>query len=127
MSVPGRKVVRVKRTVLVQFNSRKCGRRAGSGHNIYIEFEDLMNRIVALSFIFLTAVAIAESTSTIFPAERSVANAMKAIAAKPKDCTGYNQLAIALSRRARETSDPTFYAAAEKALEKSFELWINLV
>jgi len=81
-----------------------------------------MNRIVALSFIFLTAVAIAESTPTISPAERSVANAMKAIAAKPKDCTGYNQLAIALSRRARETSDPTFYAAAEKALEKSFEL-----
>ena len=81
-----------------------------------------MNRIAALSFVFLTAVALAESTPSPSPAERSVANANKTIAAKPHESTGYNQLAIALSRRARETSDPTFYAAAGNALKKSFEL-----
>jgi len=81
-----------------------------------------MNRIAALSFVFLTAVALAQSTPAPTPAERSVANANKTIAAKPKEYAGYNQLAIALSRRARETSDPTFYAAAENALKKSFEM-----
>ena len=81
-----------------------------------------MNKIAALSFFFLTALALAESAPGLSPAERSVANANKAIAAKPREYGPYNQLAIALSRRARETSDPTFYAAAEDALKRSFEL-----
>ena len=84
-----------------------------------------MNRIGILCFISLATFALAESApanSNPSPAERSVANANKMIAARPTQCAGYNQLAIALSRRARETSDPTFYAAAENALQKSFEL-----
>jgi tetratricopeptide (TPR) repeat protein len=84
-----------------------------------------MHRIAALFLASLAGVALAESpgaNSIVSPAERSVLNANRMIAAKPKQCTGYNQLAIALSRRARETSDPTFYAAAQNALEKSFEL-----
>jgi len=90
-----------------------------------IEFEVLMNRIAISCFVFLATLALAESghaDSILSPAERSVANANQMIAAKPRQCSGYNQLAIALSRRARETSDPTFYAAAETALQKSFEL-----
>jgi len=89
------------------------------------ELEDLMNRIAVLFVASLASVALAEgrgANSIVSPAERSVLNANRMIAAKPKQCTGYNQLAIALSRRARETSDPTFYAAAENALQKSFEL-----
>jgi tetratricopeptide (TPR) repeat protein len=40
---------------------------------------------------------------------------------------GYNKLAIALSRRARESSDVTYYAQAEEALQKSMQLAPNNV
>jgi tetratricopeptide (TPR) repeat protein len=56
------------------------------------------------------------------PAERSIAEARKSIEKKPTQYAGYNLLAMALSRRARETSDVNFYAQAEDALKKSFEL-----
>jgi len=56
------------------------------------------------------------------PAEQGIANAKKAIATKPEQFAGYNQLAIALSRRARETSDVAYYAQAEEALKKAAEL-----
>jgi tetratricopeptide (TPR) repeat protein len=62
------------------------------------------------------------TTANLSPAERSMAAARQAIEKKPGSYSGYNQLAIALSRRARETSDVTFYAQAEDALKKSFEL-----
>jgi tetratricopeptide (TPR) repeat protein len=84
-----------------------------------------MYRIAALFLASLASAALAESSSAnpiVSPAERSVLNANRMIAAKPNLCAGYNQLAIALSRRARETSDSTFYTAAENALQKSFEL-----
>lgn len=84
-----------------------------------------MNRIAALSFVFLAALAAGEvdpASNQLSPAQRSIAKANKIIVDKPAQYAGYNQLAIALSRRARETSDPAFYAAAENALQKSFEL-----
>ena len=62
------------------------------------------------------------STGGLSPAERSMAAARLAIEKKPGSFAGYNQLAIGLSRRARETSDITYYAQAEDALKKSFEL-----
>jgi tetratricopeptide (TPR) repeat protein len=58
----------------------------------------------------------------VSPAERSIAEARKSIEKKPTQYAGYNLLAMALSRRARETSDVNFYAQAEDALKKSFEL-----
>jgi len=64
----------------------------------------------------------ATDKTTLSPAEQSIASAKKEIAKKPASYFGYNQLAIALSRRARETSDVTFYAEAEDALKRSFEL-----
>jgi tetratricopeptide (TPR) repeat protein len=64
----------------------------------------------------------AVSTATVTPAEQSIATAQKEIAKKPGQYSGYNQLAIALSRRARETSDVSFYAQADEALQKSFAL-----
>ena len=51
-----------------------------------------------------------------------MAAARKEIAKKPVQYAGYNHLAIALSRRARETSDAMYYAQAEEALKKSMEL-----
>jgi tetratricopeptide (TPR) repeat protein len=56
------------------------------------------------------------------PAERNMALAEKLIDKNPKDFEAYNALALALSRRARETSDVKFYAQAEDALEKSFAI-----
>jgi len=56
------------------------------------------------------------------PAEGAISAARAAIAKKPAQFSGYNQLAVALARRARETSDVAYYAQAEDALKKSFEL-----
>jgi tetratricopeptide (TPR) repeat protein len=56
------------------------------------------------------------------PAEQSMAAARREIEKKPDQFAGYNHLAIALSRRARETSDVMYYAQAEDALKKSLAL-----
>ena len=55
-------------------------------------------------------------------AELSISQAQEAIQKKPAVFLGYNLLAAALVRRARETSDPTFYAQAEAAVQKSAKL-----
>jgi tetratricopeptide (TPR) repeat protein len=91
--------------------------------------------IVLLSLTLATVVAaqtpgtdkpgagqIVAAQSPLSPAEKSMAAAKKEIEAKPEQFAGYNQLAIALSRRARETSDIAYYAQAEDMLKKSFEL-----
>ena len=49
----------------------------------------------------------------------------KEIEKKPAQYSAYNQLAIALSRRARETSDVAYYSQAEDALKKSQDLAPN--
>ena len=56
------------------------------------------------------------------PAERSILQAKWLIEKSPKDFEAYNALALALSRRARETSDVNYYAQAEEALQKSFAI-----
>lgn len=56
------------------------------------------------------------------PAERTMAQAQTLIEKNPKDFEAYNALALALSRRARETSDVKFYGQAEEALQKSFAI-----
>jgi tetratricopeptide (TPR) repeat protein len=86
-----------------------------------------MKKILAISVVIVAAFAFAQSdtattNSTLSPAERSIAEARKAIEKKPTQYAGYNLLAMALSRRARETSDANFYSQAEGALKKSFEL-----
>jgi tetratricopeptide (TPR) repeat protein len=60
--------------------------------------------------------------SKLSPAEQGVERAQKILAAKPKDYEAYNALALALSRRARETSDVSYYTQAEQALQKSFAI-----
>ena len=85
-----------------------------------------MKKLVALVLLSLGAVAFAQTpvaeTLSLSPAEKSMAAAQKEIASKPAQYAGYNHLAIALSRRARETSDVMYYAQAEEALKKSMEL-----
>ena len=73
----------------------------------------------------LTTSVIAQSAPTQSPAEIAIANAQKTIEKKPTQFSGYNALAIALARRARETSDVNFYTQAEEALKKSQQLAPN--
>ena len=91
----------------------------------------IMKRIAALLLLaFSTTTLVAQIPSVsvehpsaapiLSPAERSMAQARKLIEKNPKDFEAYNVLALALSRRARETSDVTFYTQGEDALQKSF-------
>ncbi len=63
--------------------------------------------------------AFAQSPS---PAEKRIDAARAKIAKSPGASEGYNALALALTRRARETADTEYYAKAEDALEMSFDL-----
>jgi len=87
-----------------------------------------MKRIAAILMIVMIAAAgfaqqpVSPSDAILSPAERNMALAQKLIDKNPKDFEAYNALALALSRRARETSDVTFYSLAEDALQKSFRI-----
>jgi tetratricopeptide (TPR) repeat protein len=86
-----------------------------------------MKRLAVLVLMIVSAVAAFAQTSAtdvpkLSPAEQSMAVARKLIDKNPKNYEAYNALALALSRRARETSDVTFYTQAEGALQKSFEI-----
>jgi len=87
-----------------------------------------MKRLAALLLTLITAVATFAQTATptpdakLSPAERGMAQANRLIEKNPKNFEAYNALALALSRRARETSDVKFYTQAEDTLKKSFEI-----
>src|SRR5713226_4569837 len=89
---------------------------------------DVMRRTAILLFMLLNTVATfaqgsnASAEMKLSPAEQAIAQATKLIDKNPKDFEAYNALALALSRRARETSDVKFYTQAEEALKKSFEI-----
>ena len=87
-----------------------------------------MNRLASLLITFtMTTAMVAQTNSPSVevkpsPAEQSMAQASRLIEKNPKNFEAYNALALALSRRARETSDVKFYTQAEETLEKSFEI-----
>jgi predicted Zn-dependent protease len=56
------------------------------------------------------------------PAETGIQRSRERIAKHPKEPAGYNALAMAFARRARETSDVAYYARAEEALHESLSL-----
>jgi tetratricopeptide (TPR) repeat protein len=62
------------------------------------------------------------ASAKLSPAEQKIEWAEKAIEKDPGRFQAYNELAIALARRARETSDVGYYLRGETALKKSFEL-----
>ena len=78
--------------------------------------------LVCLGTNFATAQTTVKVETTLSPAEQSIEHANRIIAAKPNDYEAYNALALALSRRARETSDAAYYSRAEQALQKSFAI-----
>jgi tetratricopeptide (TPR) repeat protein len=75
--------------------------------------------LVGVALCAATLGAFAQTTS---PAEQGVATAEKKIAARPTAPDGYNELAIAFARRARETADGSYYDRAEEAIQKSLRL-----
>jgi tetratricopeptide (TPR) repeat protein len=56
------------------------------------------------------------------PAEKRIAAARQALATDPKRVDAWNELALALSRRARETADPGFYKEAWAATERALQI-----
>ncbi len=88
-----------------------------------------MKKLIVAVFAILTAVASLAQTATtagaatkLSPAEQTMAVAQKQIDKNPKNFEAYNALALAQSRRARETSDVRFYNDAEASLQKSFAI-----
>src|SRR6185369_14508222 len=86
-----------------------------------------MNRFAALMALVLMAGAgfaqnPVPAETKLSPAQLSMERAQKLIDRKPQDFETYNALALALSRRARETSDVTYYTRAEEALKKSYAI-----
>jgi len=83
-------------------------------------------RLTALGLCGLTAAAPARAESPeASPAERHMEHARQAIARTPASPVGYDELALALARRARETSDPAFYERAHEAIAKALALAPN--
>jgi tetratricopeptide (TPR) repeat protein len=68
----------------------------------------------------VTRVTMGSATGS--PAERRIASARAAVDLHPKRVGGWNDLALALSRRARETGDPAYYAEAWSATERALAL-----
>lgn len=73
--------------------------------------------------LFLVAPVAGEApTAQLSPAEQKIALAERAIKKNHDQPQPYVDLAMALARRARETSDATYYTRADEVLKKSFEL-----
>jgi tetratricopeptide (TPR) repeat protein len=111
----------------VLFGNPLIGRRVMRRPQTF-EIEDPMKKRFAVLLMLMASMMGNAQTSSaaveakLSPAERSIALARKLIEKNPKNFEAYNALALALSRRARETSDPNFYVQAEDVLKKSFEV-----
>jgi tetratricopeptide (TPR) repeat protein len=83
-----------------------------------------MKKSIACVFGLAAATVVFGQTEApkLSPAEQSMATASRMIDKNPKNFEAYNALALALSRRARETSDVAFYTQAEETLQKSFAI-----
>jgi tetratricopeptide (TPR) repeat protein len=91
-----------------------------------------LNKIVFALLLLMTTpnwafgqISALPADATLSPAAQSIAEAQKDIAEKPTQYSGYNLLALALIRRAREISDASYYAQADDAVKKSLELSPN--
>jgi hypothetical protein len=74
-----------------------------------------------MSVLLAGGLLLATLSPSATPAERRSAAAETAIAQDPGSVRPQVDLAMALARRARETSDPTFYAKADEALGRALE------
>jgi len=72
--------------------------------------------------VSIGAVAGQKPEPKLTPAEQKIAWAENTIQKDPNKFQAYNQLALALVRKVRETSNPDYYAQAEEAVNKSLHL-----
>lgn len=72
--------------------------------------------------ICLAASARAGDMDLQSPAQQRMAAAQKVLQQQPKRFQAYNDLALALIRRTRESGDPSFYPRAESAVESSLQI-----
>jgi tetratricopeptide (TPR) repeat protein len=90
----------------------------------YITQENPMTKTeICFALIFCSSwAAQPPAPGTASPAELSIRKTEEEIAKKPDHYPYYNALAMAYARRARETSDVTFYGKAEQTLQQSFAI-----
>lgn len=83
-----------------------------------------MKKNFVVTFVLAAAMSglAREAASKTSPAEQAIAEARQSIEKNPKQAEGYSTLALALARRARETSDVNYYTQAEEVLKKAFEV-----
>lgn len=80
---------------------------------------NLAGMLAAVLFVF-SLLGAQTGKTPLSPAQRSIMQAQASIQKNPEWSPGYNDLALALVRRARETADRGLYIEAEQALQKSF-------
>jgi tetratricopeptide (TPR) repeat protein len=78
--------------------------------------------LAVAAIISIAAAAFPQAETKSSPAEQRIAWARKAIDANPTLAQPYNDLALALSRRARETGDPAFYDRASEAIASALAI-----
>jgi tetratricopeptide (TPR) repeat protein len=100
----------------------RYARRFGTRESHISEINKMKTTTIVLILASIAFGQNSPGTVKLSPAEQSIAAANRLIAKNGKDFEAYNALALALSRRARETSDVSFYTQGEDALKKSFEI-----
>jgi len=75
-----------------------------------------------LGISLLISVSVAPGTFAGTPAEHAIEQAQASIARSPRVAAGWNDLAVAYARRARETADPEYYTRALEAVSRSLEV-----
>jgi tetratricopeptide (TPR) repeat protein len=79
--------------------------------------------IFMLHLTFLTACwAAAAQDASLSPAQLRSEAAQKVLAQQPSRFQAYNDLALAMLRRARETGDPAYFSHAQSAIESSWRI-----
>jgi tetratricopeptide (TPR) repeat protein len=98
-----------------------CGLRA-TGYGLRIRRFAGVALVATLCTVNVVAQDRPPQSGSGSPAERRIAAAERAIAANPTLAQPYNDLALALSRRARETGDPSYYDRADQALASALAI-----
>ena len=73
-----------------------------------------------LSLLVVSASASASTEPT--PAQERITQAETRVANNPASADAWSELAFSFARRARETADATFYARADEALRRAFDI-----
>ncbi len=104
-------------------------RAVGASHPRPRPFPNSMNGVImktgvifAFGLLCATMVSAQTPVEQPSPAQQKIALAKKTIENYPERYEAYNQLALALTHRAREHADPAYLQRAEKALKDSFRI-----